>query len=53
MSEEMWIRAVREVWRELYPKLKRQAGQRDEQLDDDIMEALEDPIQRKKLLEDD
>jgi hypothetical protein len=49
MSEEMWERSVRKVWRELYPKLKRQA----DQLDDDIMEALQDPTQRKKLLEDD
>ena len=52
-KDAMIKEVVHEVWTELYPKLKRQADQRDEQLDDDIMEALEDPIQRKKLLEDD
>jgi hypothetical protein len=52
-KDAMIKEAVHEVWTELYPELKRQADQRDEQLDDDIMEALQDPIQRKKLLEED
>jgi hypothetical protein len=52
-KEQMISEVVHEVWTELYPELKRQADQLDEQLEEDIMEALEDPIKRKKLLEDD
>jgi hypothetical protein len=53
MEEESWKRSIKEVWRERYPEIKRQADELEEQLDHDIIEALEDPIQRKKLLEDD